>query len=90
VTSFDARLVVRLLTVGGLPAELVVDGLNLLTTDDGVVDRALYLVDPSRTITMNAAGTVVTVPLVANPNFGKLLVRRSPSATVRAGLRFSF
>jgi hypothetical protein len=90
VTSLDARLVVRLFTLGSAPAELVVDGLNLVTTNDGIVDRALYLVDPSRMLTTNAAGTVVTVPLVANPNFGKLLVRRSPSATVRAGLRFSF
>jgi len=90
VTSLDARLVVRLFTVAGGPAELVVDGLNLVTTNDGIVDRALYLVDPTKSISTNAASGVVTVPLVANPNFGKLLVRRSPNATVRAGLRFNF
>ena len=89
VTSLDARLVVRLFTLLGAPTEAVVDGLNLLTTDEGVVDRALYLVDPARTLTTTAAG-VVNVPLVGNPNFGKLLIRRSPAATVRAGLRVNF
>jgi hypothetical protein len=90
VASLDARLVVRLFTVSGGPAELVVDGVNLVTTDDGIVDRALYLVDPTRALSTNAATGVVTVPLIINPNFGKLLVKRSPQATVRAGLRFSF
>ncbi len=90
ITSVDARLVVRLFAISGAPAELVVDGLNLVTTNDGIVDQALYLVDPTRALTTDPATGIVTVPLVANPNFGKLLVRRSPSATVRAGLRFNF
>ena len=90
VTSLDLRLAVHLFTAFGAPAELVVDGLNLLTTNDGIVDRALYLVDPSRALSSNAATGVVTVPLVANPNFGKLLYRRSPAAGVRAGLRLAF
>jgi hypothetical protein len=89
VASLDARLVVRLFTLLGAPTEAVVDGLNLIGTDDGVVDRALYLVDPARTLTTSAAG-VVDVPVLANSNFGKLLVRRSPGAAVRAGLRINF
>jgi hypothetical protein len=91
VVSADARLVVqRLFAVRGASADLVVDAINLVATNDGVLDRALYLVDPTRTIATNAVTGVVTVPLVANPNFGKFLVRRSPSAGVRAGLRFAF
>jgi hypothetical protein len=90
ITSVDARLVVHLFSVAGAPAELVVDGLNLVTTNDGIVDRALYLVNPARSIATNSVTGVVTVPLAANPNFGKLLVRRSPSATLRAGVRFNF
>lgn len=90
VTSLDMRLAVKLFTVGSAPVEMIVDGVSLVTTNDGVVDRALYLVNASRTLTTNAAGTVVTVPLVANPNFGKLLYRRSPPAGVRAGLRIDF
>jgi len=90
IASVDARLVVRLLAVLGAPAELVVDGVNLVSTNEGIVDRALYLVDPSRTMTTNAVTGVVTVPLIANPNFGKLLIRRSAGAGLRAGLRFNF
>ena len=89
VASLDLRVVVRNFTLLGVPVEAVMDGLNLLTTGEGVVDRALYLLDPSRTMTINAAG-VVYVPRVANPNFASLLVRRSPGAAVRVGLRISF
>jgi hypothetical protein len=89
-TSVDARLVVPLVTVSGAPVEVVVDGINLVATNLGLVDRAVYLVDPTRAITTAPGTGVVTVPLVANPNFGKLLVRRSPGAGVRAGLRFNF
>jgi hypothetical protein len=89
VASLDVRLVLRNFTILGVPTEAVVDGLNVVTTGDGVVDRALFLVDASRTMTTAPDG-VVSVPLVANPNFGKLLVRRSPGATVRLSLRVSF
>jgi len=89
IVSVDARLVVRLFDAFGAPAELVVDGINLVTTNEGIVDRALYLVDATKATSTNSVTGVVTVPLVANPNFGKLLVRRSPGAGVRAGLRFN-
>jgi hypothetical protein len=89
VVALDLRVGVRLFQVGGLPAELVVDGLNLIQSEDGIVDRALYLVDPAGSITTPAAGRV-RVPLVVNPDFGKLLVRRAAPAALRAGLRFNF
>ncbi|HTT66631.1 MAG TPA: carboxypeptidase-like regulatory domain-containing protein [Gemmatimonadales bacterium] len=89
VTSLDARLVIGLSTLVHAPLSLVVDGLNLVSTNTGVIDRALYLIDPTRALTTNGVG-VVTVPLVANPNFGKVLARSTPGATVQAGLRFNF
>jgi hypothetical protein len=89
VAALDLRFAVRVFAVGGLPAELVVDGLNLIQSEDGIVDRALYLVDPAGSIATPAAGRV-RVPLVVNPDFGKLLVRRAAPAAVRAGLRFNF
>lgn len=88
VAGVDARLVVRLFRVLEAPVDMVVDGLNLVTSDEGIVDRAVYLVDATRTLARS--GNVVDVPLVANPGFGKLLVRRSASAVVRAGLRVNF
>jgi len=90
VLSADARLVVGLSGVFRVPVSLVVDGLNLVSSNSGIVDKALYLVDPTRTLSINAATGAVTVPLVANPNFGKVLVRDTPGATVQAGLRFEF
>jgi hypothetical protein len=89
IVSVDARFVLRLFNLGNLPAELVVDGLNLLSTDEGVVDRALYLVDPAGSLGTAQPGRVI-VPLVINPHFGRLLVRRSAPTAVRAGLRFNF
>ncbi len=88
VAALDARLVIRLFRVLDAPVEMVVDGLNLVTSGDGVVDRAVFLVDPSRSLART--GDVVTVPLIANPDFGKLLVRRSAGAAARAGLRVNF
>jgi hypothetical protein len=85
--SLDARVALRLFNLGSTPVEIIVDGVNLVTTNEGVVDRALYLVDPSRTLSTGAAGTVVTVPLIANPHFGKLLYRHSPGLGVRFGMR---
>ena len=90
LTSVDARLVLGLKALVHLPLSLVVDGLNLVSTNSGIVDRALYLVDPTRALSTNAGTGVVTVPLVANPNFGKVLARTTPGATVQAGLRLEF
>lgn len=85
----DLRFGFTLVRTGSTTTELLVDALDVAGSDDGVVDRALYLVDPARTITTTAVGRVV-VPLVANPNFGRLLLRRAAGATVRAGLRVRF
>ena len=90
VTAVDARLVVSLSAVVHVPLSLVVDGLNLVSTNSGIIDNALYLVDRTRTVTTSAATGVVSVPLVGNPNFGRVLVRDTPGATVQAGLRFDF
>jgi hypothetical protein len=56
----------------------------------GIVDRALYVVDRTRTIATNAQTGVVTVPLVTNPDFGKLLVRQTGALVWRVGLRMNY
>ena len=74
VAGVDARLAIRLFNVLEAPVEMVVDGLDLLTTDDGVVDRAVYLVDPGRSLARS--GNVVNVrvssvaPLALAPQVG--------------------
>lgn len=88
VHSLDLRLEVPTVTLGGYPLTLTVDALNLLESDVGLVDQALYLVDPTRATT--TAGSVTHVPLVANPNFGKVLIRDSSGRFLRVGLRVNW
>jgi len=91
VSDLDIRAAFRLFRMGGAETELVVDGLGVLDPDRAIVDRALYVVDRSGTITTSTTGGITryTVPLVANPNFGLPLVRRNLGATWRVGLRVS-
>jgi hypothetical protein len=90
VQNLNARLVVALARIGGYPTELVVDALNILQSNVGIVDQALYLVDRTKTLTTSPLTGVVTVPLIANPNFGKLLVRQTGAQVLRAGIRVSY
>ena len=86
--SLDLRLEVPTVNVGGYPLSLTVDVLNLLESDVGLVDQALYLIDPARSTT--TAGAVTTVPLKANPNFGQMLMRSSSGKFLRVGLRVNW
>ncbi len=83
--SFAVGLPVR--SLGGR-LELLVDVFNLAASEMGLVDRALVLVDPAGTVTTDALGNV-TLPLVANPHFGKLQSRRIDPRVVRFGLRLA-
>jgi hypothetical protein len=90
VQGLSARLAVGLPKVGDRRMELVLDALNVVHSDVGIVDRALFLVDRAGTLTQNPQTRVWTVPLVANPNFGKLLVRQTGATVWRVGLRLSY
>jgi hypothetical protein len=68
---------------------VLVDVFNVVSTPTGVVDRALLLVDPAGTVTTDPLGNV-TLPLLANPRFGKLLSRRTDPRMVRLGLRVAY
>lgn len=88
--SLDLRLRLEVLHPGSVPLELVVDALNVLESDVGVRDNALYLVDRSRALSTDPTTGQITVPLVANPNFGRLLVRRTAGRLWRVGLRVNY
>ena len=90
ITSLDMRLAAVVARIRGRPAELIVDAFGLLRTGMDQYDHALYLVDGAAPLVTNPATRVTTVPLVANPNFGEPLIKRAPSASVRAGLRVAF
>jgi len=90
VHTLDVRLAAVPFRLGGAPVELIVDGLNLLDSDVGDVDRALYLVDPSRALSQDPATGAVTVPLIVNPNFGERVARRTTGRRLRVGIRVNY
>lgn len=90
VHAFDLRLGIGLPRVAGVDAELVIDAFDLIESEIGVPDRALYRVDAKQPLGVDAANGRVTVPLVANPHFGKLLQRWGSGRTVRIGLRVDY
>lgn len=83
----DLRAAFRIMTLGAGPLDLVVDAMDVTPGTSGRVDRALYLVDRTGTLSRNATTGVTTVPLVVNPNFGALLADRAPGMLFRVGLR---
>ncbi len=88
--TIDLRLSLSPVRVGRYPIELVAEGLNLLDPDVADLDNALYSVDPSRSLTVDPAARVVTVPLVANPDFGRPVVRRSTGRVFRIGIKVNY
>jgi len=85
--DLGASVAVALRSLGGR-LEITLDIVNLVSSRSGVVDRALVLVDPNATLTTDPTTNVTSLPLVANPRFGKLLSRRDEPRVVRLGLRF--
>lgn len=68
---------------------LTIEAFNVMATATGLVDRAAVLVDPAGIFAVDAAGSV-TIPYLANPDFGTLLSRRGDPRIVRVGLRLEY
>ncbi|MGH7674384.1 MAG: hypothetical protein ACREMV_03850, partial [Gemmatimonadales bacterium] len=90
VHALDVRLAMTVARPRGSAIDLFADAVNVIESDVGIRDRAVYLVDPTGTITTDPGTGRITVPLVANPGFGKLLVRRSNGRFVRVGVRVGY
>ncbi len=88
--TLDVRLSLSPVSIGRYPVELVVDGLNLLDADVADLDRAVYLVDRDGSLSVDGATGDVTVPLLANGNFGNPVARRGVGRAVRIGLRVNY
>jgi len=87
--TLDLRLVVGPFRLG-YPVEIVMDAMNLLDAELADVDRALYLVDQSQSLTRDAATGLVTVPLVVNPDFGTPIRRYGSGRYLRFGVRVNY
>jgi len=89
VQRLDLRLVLGPFRLG-YPLELVVDALNVLDAEYADVDRALYLVDPAAGLATDPVTGIATVPLVANPDFGKVIRRFGSGRALRLGIRVNY
>ncbi len=90
LSTLDLRLGLGPFRLGGYPVELVADFLNVTDAERPVVDRALYLVDPDAGITTDENTGRVTLPLVANENFGQALGRMAQGRVLRIGFRVNY
>jgi hypothetical protein len=86
VQNLDLRIALQIARFGGSAAEIFLDALNLTNSTEVFPDRALYRVDASGELEVAEDG-VVTVPLLANENFGKPLLRHVAGRQFRIGLR---
>lgn len=85
--SLDVRLAFALYRANGRRVEVVVEGFNLLESKLGLRDTALMLVDGSRQVSVDPTTGDVDVPLIANPDFGKILTSTSVGRMIRIGFR---
>jgi len=83
----DVRLAFRLAQLRMGRFDIVIDAIDILGLEQGPIDRALYLVDRSGTLSRDALTGVTTLPLIVNPAFGTRLADRSPGVLWRVGLR---
>lgn len=70
----------------GADVQLTLTLLNVSASRAGVIDRAAVLIDPAGTLTTDAFGNI-SLPLLANPHFGKYLSRRDEPRLLLIGLR---
>jgi hypothetical protein len=85
--ELDLRLGLNVLRSNRTSAYLFVEGVNLMDASFDEPDRALVLVDANRAIQINQATGDVTLPLIANPNFGKPLMQHGSGRMLRIGLQ---
>ncbi|HET9439604.1 MAG TPA: TonB-dependent receptor [Longimicrobiales bacterium] len=87
--SLDLRLTAQVVRSDRSRLQLYVDALNVLQSEIGAVDAALYYVDADGQITTDTNGRVV-VPLVSNPEFGEVRQRAALPRLIRLGMQFNW
>jgi hypothetical protein len=89
VQSLDLRLTASVLRSPARTLLLYAEALNVLQSEFGFVDTALYRADPAGQITTDANGRTV-FPLIANTEFGELRERAALPRLLRVGLQFNW
>ncbi|MEX0907881.1 MAG: hypothetical protein WD054_06085, partial [Gemmatimonadota bacterium] len=88
--ALDLSLTVPLLELAGGTAAVAVYAFDVLESERGAPDAALYLVDPAGSVVADPVARTVTLPLIVNPEFGESLARRTTGRTLRVGLSFNW
>jgi hypothetical protein len=88
VQTLDARVALGLGFAGGRRAQLVLEGTGLIGAGGSPVDAALYRIAAGAPLV--EADGVIRLPLVANPNFGEPILRRSTGRALRIGVQLQF
>lgn len=90
VTALDLGAQLRVVRVAGAAASVIVEALGLLDSGMRIPDTAVYLVDPEVGLVTDTGARTVDVPLLANLNFGKDLVRRESGRRFRLGISLNW
>lgn len=90
VTALDLGARLRVVRVAGAAASVIVEALGLLDSGMRIPDTAVYLVDPEVGLVTDTGARTVDVPLLANLNFGKDLVRRESGRRFRLGISLNW
>jgi hypothetical protein len=86
-STLDAAVRVGLTELGGRRVWLTVEGFNLIEDEGGIVDDALFLVDPDAPLGGVDGNGPVTLPLSVNPDFGDVILPAARGRILRVGLR---
>ncbi len=89
VHSVDLRLSADVLRSNARALKVYVEALNVMQSEFGFVDAALYRVDPTGQITTDTNGRTV-FPLMANTEFGEIRRRAALPRLLRVGLQFNW
>lgn len=85
--TFDVRVSVDVGTIANRRATLMLEGFNVIEDRSGVIDEALWLVDPAGTVDTSPDGATVTIPLVLNTSFGDVIHSTGRGRSLRVGMR---
>jgi len=85
--SLDLRLSARIGS-GARAVQINVDALNVLQSESGIIDNALYRVDADAQLA--TSGGVTTIPFVSNPRFGEIRERLTLPRIIRVGVQFNW
>lgn len=90
VHGLDMNLTVPLVRFGSGVAAARIDLFDALESSHDVPDAALYLIDPAADLVSDPVARTVTLPLVANENFGAATANRHSGRLIRVGLSINW